>query len=341
VSEGNQVIHAEPATADRRPPDVGPVRSSGSRNFALRVPERAGLFAFLIALVVFFAIKSPDFLTWNNWVNILTVAAVTGIIAAPATLLLVAGHFDLSVGSGAALCGVFFATQFAQYDPVLAMLLTVLLGVIIGAINGFFVSVVGINSLITTLGTLAAFRGLSQILADGQTVMLSGFSWLGTARPFLNIPVPVLLLIAVIALFWLVMRYTVYGRTMYAIGSSEPAARLSGLRPNRAIFFGFVVSGLFVALSGMILTSQLSAASPIAATSLELSVVTAVVLGGASLNGGRGSVIGTALGLLILGVLQNGLILQNVSSFWQQVASGALLVVAVSMDQINRRFTKS
>jgi ribose transport system permease protein len=301
-----------------------------------QIPELGALVLFLLAVSAFFAIKSPVFLNWDNWLNILTAVAVTGIIAAPATLLLISGQFDLSVGSGAAFCGVVLATM-APHGLVPAVLLTVLAGLAIGVLNGFFVTVVGVNSLITTLGTLAAFRGLTQILSHGQTVSLNGFAGLGTARPIFNIPVPVIVFIGVIALFWFVMRYTVYGRTMYAIGSNQLAARLSGLGLKRAVFVGFVLSGLCVTLAGLILTSQLSAASPLAANGLELSVVTAVVLGGASLGGGRGSVLGTMLGLLIIGVLNNGLVLLNVGSFWQDVARGTLLILAVSADQLRRR----
>jgi ribose transport system permease protein len=301
-----------------------------------QIPELGALVLILIAVSAFFAIKSPVFLNWDNWLNILTAVAVTGIIAAPATLLLISGQFDLSVGSGAAFCGVVLATT-APHGLVTAVILTVLAGLALGVLNGFFVTVVGVSSLITTLGTLAAFRGLTQILSHGQTVSLNEFSGLGTARPMFNIPVPVIVFVGVIALFWFMMRYTVYGRTMYAIGSNQLAARLSGLGLKRAVFIGFVLSGLCVTLAGMILTSQLSAASPLAATGLELSVVTAVVLGGASLSGGRGSVLGTTLGLLIIGVLNNGLVLLSVGTFWQDVARGTLLILAVSADQLRRR----
>ena len=150
-----------------------------------------------------------------------------------------------------------------------------------------------------------------------------------------------LLLIGIVVVAVLVMRYTVFGRSLYAAGSNPTAARLVGVRGSRVIFIGFILSGLGVALSGLILDSQLSAASPNAATGLELSVVTAIVLGGASLAGGRGTVQGTLIGLLIIGVLNNGLTLLNVSSFYQQVASGTLLIVAVSFDQLRQRFART
>lgn len=307
-----------------------------------RVPEFAALAVFLVAEIVFFWIRSPFFFSVDNWLNILTNVAVIGVIAAPATMLLIAGQFDLSVGSGAAFTGVvmaYMATQ-AGLPLVPAALVAIAAGLGLGTLNGFLVTVVGVNALITTLGTLAMMRGLAQVIADGQTILLSGFGFLGTSRPFLNIPVPVMILVLVVAVFWFVMRYTVYGRSMYAIGANPAAARLTGVRSRRLIFVGFLTSGLIVALGGLILVSQVGAATPTAALGLELSVVTAVILGGASLAGGRGTVIGTTLGVLIIGVLNNGLILLNVDPFWQEVARGALLIAAVSFDQLRIRLSR-
>lgn len=310
------------------------------RNVLQQVPEFGALIVVLVAMSVFFTVKSPEFLNWNNWLNILTAIAVTGIVAAPGTLLIVSSNFDLSVGSGAAFCGVIVAVIGGTHHHLaLGILLGLLAGLGIGVLNGFLVTVVGVNSLITTLGNLAVFAGLTEVLANGQTVTINNFGGLGTARPVFNIPVPVLILIGVLIAFVLAARYTTYGRAMYAIGANQAAARLVGIRTGRAIFITFVLSGLCFGLGGLILTSQLSAASPTAATGLELSVITAIVLGGTSLTGGRGSVLGTFIGLLIIGVLNNGLILLNVGSFWQSVAQGTLLILAVSFDRLRLRLT--
>jgi ribose transport system permease protein len=304
-----------------------------------QVPETAALIVVLIALGVFFSIRSEFFLNYDNFVNILTAAAVTGIIAAPATMLLIAGQFDLSVGSAAAFCGAVLASLALHNDIYFSVLIAVLAGIGIGMANGFMVTVIGINALITTLGTLAVFRGLTQVLTDGQTMSIERFGGLGTSRPLFDIPLPVFIFAGVALAFWFLSRYTVFGRSMYAIGANPTAARLNGIRSKRVIFVGFVLSGLCVAIGGLILASQLGAASPQAATGLELSVVTAVILGGASLAGGRGSIVGTMLGLLIIGTLNNGLVLLNVSSFWQTVAQGGLLIAAVSFDQLRIRLT--
>lgn len=316
----------------------GPPGPSGRRGRS--APELAALLIVLVALIIFFWIKSPFFMTSDNILNVLTAIAVTGIIAVPGTMLLIAGQVDLSVGSGAAFCGVMMATIAQSQAIVVGVLVAVGVGILIGLVNGILVTVFRVNALIATLGMLAVLRGLTEVRANGGTVTLANFSGLGTARPFLSIPVPVLLLIGIVIIAALVMRYTVFGRSLYATGSNPVAARLVGVRASKMIVLAFVASGLGVALSGLILDSQLSAASPNAATGLELTVVTAIVLGGASLAGGRGTIQGTVVGLLIIGVLNNGLTLLNVNSFYQQVASGALLIIAVSFDQLRLRLAK-
>jgi ribose transport system permease protein len=306
-----------------------------------QVPEAAALVVVLLVLGIFFSIKSPYFLNYDNFVNIVTAAAVTGIIAAPATMLLIAGQFDLSVGSAAAFCGAVLASLALHNSLAFAVPVAILAGIGIGIVNGFLVTVIGINALITTLGTLAVFRGLTQVLTDGQTLSVESFSGLGTSRPLFDMPLPVFIVAGIALTFWFLSRYTVFGRSMYAIGANPVAARLNGIRSKRVIFVGFVLSGLCVAIGGLILASQLGAASPQAASGMELSVVTAVILGGASLAGGRGAISGTMLGLLIIGTLNNGLVLLNVSSFWQTVAQGSLLIFAVAFDQLRIRITSN
>jgi ribose transport system permease protein len=334
--------------------DVPPATSLTSvgetpRRRGFAVPEAGALILFLAAELVFFGIKSPYFFERGNWFNLLTAIAIYGVLAAPATLLLVAGQFDLSVGSGVAFTAVMMAYISGKQPPSLGhslwlgVLLAVACGIGIGVVNGFFVTVVGVNALITTLGMLAVLRGLAQVLAGGQTVLLDSFGGLGQGRiagaPF-DVPVAAVILVGVLALFWFVMRYTVYGRSMYAIGANPVAARLTGIRSKRLIFLGFVLSGIAIALGGLILVSEVGAApSGTLGAGYELQVVTAVILGGASLAGGRGTILGTALGLLIIGVLNNGLNLLSVDAFWQQVAQGALLIAAVSFDQLRIRLT--
>ena len=318
-------------------PPSATARPQRVRDVLQRLPDSAALIVFLVAEAVFFSLKSQYFLAWDNWINIVTAVAVIGIVAAPGTLLMTAGQFDLSVGSITAFTSVVVANLALSHSLGFSVFVAVAAALGIGALNGFLVTVVGVNALITTLGTLAAFRGLSNVVAKGQTVDVSGFSPLGNDRPFANIPVPVLLLLAALVIVGVLMRYTIYGRAMYTIGSNPSAARLVGVRLGRSIFVGFMLSAAACALSGLVLTSQLGVGSGLFGIGMELSVITAIVLGGTRLGGGRGSVIGTAVGLLIIGTLNNGLTLTGVDPFWQDVARGTLLIGAVSFDRLRER----
>lgn len=344
---------AAPAHAAATSGTGEPVVAAAGRGRGLSVPETAALLLVLVALFVFFSIASPFFLNRENLINILQNVAVVGIIACPATLLLISGQFDLSVGSGVGFAGMLMAVAALApgtggVDLPLAMnlqvssafIVAVLGTLLIGLINAFCVTTLGINALITTLGTLAIFRGLTKVLGDGQTIRIEGFGELGVLR-LAGIPLPVYIFVACVVAFWLVLRYTVYGRSLYAIGASPSAARLAGIRTNRVIFIAFILSSLCVALAGLIRLSQVAGASVNSGLGIELSVVTAVVLGGASLSGGRGGIGGTVLAVLIVGVLANGLIQLNVPSFWIEVANGLLLLGAVTVDRVRVRLTRA
>lgn len=304
-----------------------------------RVPETIGLLVFLVAEVVFFSIKSPYFLNWDNWGNILTAVAITGVLAAAGTVLLVAGQFDLSVGSGVAFVGIVLVQTAPDLGLGTAVPLAVAAGLAIGALNGFLVTVVGVNALITTLGMLGILRGLTLVIGKGQSIFIDDFDW-ATTRPFLDVPMAAVVLVVVIAAFHVLLRYTVFGRKVYAIGANPIAARLVGIRVNRTIFAGFLLSGACMALAGLLVTSQLGSSSANTGVGLELAVVTAVILGGTSLSGGTGTVFGTVVGLLIVGVLSNGLTLLNVDSSWQQVATGVLLIMAVAVDRLRQTYLR-
>jgi ribose transport system permease protein len=291
------------------------------------------------ALFVYFSLRAPYFLTTNNLINVVYAVAVAGIIAAPGTLLLVAGQLDLSVGSGALLTGVVMATLAVDHGIPAGVLAAFGVGLLGGAINGFAVTVLRVNAIITTLGTLAIFQGVGLLITQGQSATVDGFNALGNYRPILNIPLPCFLFAGIALACWFVMRFTRFGRQMYAIGSNRAAADLAGIRAGRRIFVGFLLSAAAFTLSGLIYVSQLGATTSNTGAGLELFVVTAIILGGASLTGGRGTIIGTVLGLLILGVINNGLVLLNVQPYWQNVVRGSLLIGAVAVDQIRVRQT--
>ncbi len=309
-------------------------RSPVRRLFA-RASTEGMLVVFLVVVVAFFAFKSEYFFALNNLRNILLAVSVLSVLAFPSTMLIISGNFDLSVASNAAFTGMLFAvvTNGGQEAILLGALAAIAAGIVIGVLNGFLVTGMHVNSFITTLGTLAIFRGLAKILSNGQTLRVQGFDWMGKGQ-WLGIPVAIYIMAAVAIILALVLRNTVYGRNIYAIGANAVAARLVGIRNNLTVFATFVLTGFLCGIAGLMLTSQLTAASPIAGLGLELSVVSAVVLGGASLYGGRGTIIGTILGVFILGTLNNGMTLIGLSSFWQEVARGVILIAAVAFDQV-------
>ncbi|SLN63576.1 D-allose transport system permease protein AlsC [Aquimixticola soesokkakensis] len=308
-----------------------------ARRRPLAAPDSAALILFLLIEVIFFSLNSPYFLNWANWVNIFTALSITGILAAGGTILLISGQFDLSVGSGTAFVALVFALAAAQFGIAPAVGIAVLVGCGIGMLNGFLVNVIGVNALITTLGTLAIFRGLTLSIGGASSVRVSGFDW-AIIRPAFDIPLSTGLFVLVALIAGVLLTRTVFGRTIYAIGANETAARLVGIRTKRTLFIAFVGSGLCMALAGLVSVSQLGSTSGTTGLGLELAVVTAIILGGTTLKGGVGSMFGTVLGLLIVGVLNNGMTLMNINSTWQQVAAGVLLILAVSFDQIRQRY---
>jgi ribose transport system permease protein len=301
------------------------------------VPGAGVLLLVFAALFIYFSLRAPYFFTTNNLINVVYAVAVAGIIAAPGTLLLVAGQLDLSVGSGALLTGVVMATLAVDHGIAAGVLAAVGVGLLGGAINGFAVTVLRVNAIITTLGTLAIFQGVGLLITQGQSTSVDHFNALGNYRPILNIPLPCFLFVGIALVCWFLMRFTRFGRQMYAIGSNRAAADLAGIRAGRRIFAGFLLSAAAFTLSGLIYVSQLGATTSNTGAGLELFVVTAIILGGASLTGGRGTIVGTVLGLLILGVINNGLVLLNVQPYWQNVVRGSLLIGAVAVDQIRVR----
>jgi ribose transport system permease protein len=314
--------------------EIAAGESEQSKGFS--IPQTAPLIIFLLAMVIFFSVTSEYFLDIENFKNILVALAVTGIVCVPGTFLMIAGHVDLSVGSAAAVSGMILAQTVNDKGIATGLAACLVFGLVLGVINGFFVTIVGVNSLITTLGGLATLYGVALLAGNGQTVMMFGFEWLGTAQPF-SIPLPIIIFAGLAVIGIVTLRRTSYGRSLYAIGANPNAARVVGIRSNRILFITFVLSSVSAALAGAVLASQLSAGDPNAAKGLELEVVTAIVLGGASLAGGRGTLLGTVLGLVVIQVLNNGLILLDIPSFWQRIAQGILLIAAVSFDQIRQK----
>ncbi len=305
----------------------------------LALPEGIALVVFLILELVYFSIASPYFLNYDNFVNILNQLSITGVLAAGATILLIGGQFDLSVGSGVGWAGLVLTLAAPVVGIGSAVLLAIIAALLMGVINGLLVTRVKVNAFIATLGTMAIFRGLTLAIGQGQNLPVKGFDW-AIATPFLSIPATVLVFIGVVIVVGIVLRFTVYGRSIYAIGANDKAARLVGIRNRQQIFIAFLISGACIAIAALLSTSQLGSTSGTTGTGLEIAALTAVILGGTTLAGGSGSVSGTVIGLLIVGVLGNGLTLLNIDSSWQQAASGGLLILAVSFDQLRQRLER-
>ena len=305
-------------------------------------PDSARLLV-LLALGIVFTRTSPFFLTTNNLINVLLNATVVGIVAAPSTLLLVARQVDLSVGSAVGFAATTLTVVAeSRFGLAVAVLAAVGVSMGIAAINAVAITKLRVNSLIATLGTLAAFRGGAKLFGDGRSIPLDGFGFLGRSRfaipgTDVRLPVAVLILLAVALVFSFLMRYTRYGLHMYAMGANPKAARLAGVSLERNVVIAFGLSGLAVALAAFIRVSQLGATGPTTGLGLELLAITGVILGGASLSGGRGTMGGTLVAILILAVLDNGLTLNGVTSFWQEVVRGGLLVTAVAFDRLRLR----
>ncbi|MEU2497713.1 substrate-binding domain-containing protein [Streptomyces pseudogriseolus] len=298
-----------------------------------------GALTALIVLVVAMSALSGDFLTADNLLNVGVQAAVTAILAFGVTFVIVSAGIDLSVGSVAALSATVLAWSATEAGiPVaLAVLLAVATGIVCGLVNGFLVSYGKLPPFIATLAMLSVARGLSLVISQGSPIAFpDSVSHLGdTLGGWLPVPVLVMVVMGLLTAF--VLGRTYIGRSMYAIGGNEEAARLSGLRVKKQKLAIYAFSGLFAAAAGIVLASRLASAQPQAAQGYELDAIAAVVIGGASLAGGTGKASGTLIGALILAVLRNGLNLLSVSAFWQQVVIGVVIALAVLFDTVRRK----
>ncbi|MEU4571149.1 ABC transporter permease [Nonomuraea sp. ATR24] len=300
-----------------------------------------GAIAALVVLVIALSLLSSDFLSLTNLLNVGVQAAVTAILAFGSTFVIVTGGIDLSVGSVAALSAItlaWTATEGGLPWPA-AVVLSLATGVACGLVNAVLIAYGKLPPFIATLAMLGIARGLALVISQGSPIsMPEAVSHLGdTVGRFLPIPVLVMLVMGVVAA--IILNRTFPGRAMYAIGGNEEAARLSGIKVSRIKLITYALSGAFAAVAGVVLASRLASAQPQAAAGYELDAIAAVVIGGASLSGGKGRALGTLVGALILAVLRNGLNLLSVSAFWQQVVIGVVIALAVLVDTLRRRGT--
>jgi erythritol transport system permease protein len=331
----------------------GTLAGTSARAFLLVLRARA--FVVLVALLILFSALAPSFLTANNLAILAKHVAISAILAIGMTFVVLTGGIDLSVGSIAGFGGMvagYLLTQgivlggAVHYPPVvLVLILTLLACLVIGATNGWLIANAGVAPFIATLGTLYIARGAALLLSNGRTFPNlagetvrgnTGFPQLGQ-QAFLGLPLPVWIMLTLFGIGSAIATRTPLGRHVYAIGGNERAARLAGIRVPRVKLFTYIVSSLCAALVGLIIASQLEAAHPAAGESFELNAIAAVVLGGTSLMGGRGSILGSLIGAFVIGVLSDGLVMLSVSEFWQMVIKGTVIVLAVAVDQLQSR----
>ena len=317
-----------------RPGRAVDAAARGKRALGAHAGRQLGTFAGLLTLCVILWAATPHFLTVSNLLNVLEQTALNAIVAMGMTYVIISGGIDLSVGSVLAVAGIGLALALESGLPApVAIAIALALGLSCGLINGLLITVGRLPPFIATLGMMSVARGAALMLAEGRPIsgFSEGFRALATER-VLGVPAPVLITIVIYAFAHFVLTRTVFGRATYAIGGNEEAARLSGVpvRFYKTAVYG--VAGVASAAAAVLLTARLNSAQPTAGTMYELDAIAATVIGGSSLLGGEGSLTGTLVGALIMGVLRNGLNLLNVSSFVQQVVIGVVIIGAVTVD---------
>ena len=292
----------------------------------------------LIILMAVITIINSNFLTANNLLNLLLQVTSNALIAFGMTFVILTGGIDLSVGSILALSSALTAGLLGSGMPVtLAILISLILGCILGMMNGLLISYGKLAPFIVTLATMTIFRGATLVYTNGNPITkgLSDtflFQFLGQGY-IVGIPFPVIIMFIVFIVLYVLLHKTAFGKSVYAIGGNEKAAYISGVKLNKVKIIIYSISGIMASISGLIITSRLSSAQPTAGASYEMDAIAAVVLGGTSLSGGKGRILGTLIGALIIGVLNNGVNIIGVSAFWQQVVKGVVILIAVLIDR--------
>jgi len=299
------------------------------------------LFLFLVVMVAAFAVLSRDFYSIYNISTMLTNIAFSGIVAGTLTVVMVMGGLDISIGGNIALTSCLVAYLYNLKNPPntgLIIIIALMLGAAIGGFNGLVITRINLNPIITTLGTMAITRGMGYVLTKSRSILIMedvvGFIGRGSIA---FIPFPLILFILIFAILSIVMDRSKYGRKIYCIGANQEAAKLSGINVRRVKFIAYLISGIAASLSGLILTGQSAVGMPQHATGSELDVITAVLLGGTSLAGGKGNILGTLAGVLILGVLYNGFTMIGFRYVHIRVFQGAILILVVALYEVREK----
>ena len=301
--------------------------------------DRVGILAVLVLLTVFMAVAAPNFATVDNLLNIARAISINAIIAAGMTFVILTAGIDLSVGSIVAVSGVTAVLVAITGMPaVVAVLAGVLAGAIAGLVNGALSAYLSLAPFIVTLGLMTFLRGLAYTMTEGQPIVDSSLSFRDLGNGYIaGIPAPVIVMLVVYLISWFVLERTKYGRHVYAVGGNPEAARLAGVRVKRVLTSVYIIAGALSGLAGVIFAARVVSAQPTAGNGYELDAIAAVVLGGTSLAGGTGRIVGTLIGSVILGVLTTGLILMNVQFFTQLLIKGLVIIFAVAIDSLKQR----
>lgn len=309
-----------------------------SRFDVLDALRRYGIAMVFLALVATMLIASPQFRTQGNFLNLLQQNAIIGILACGMTFAIILGGFDLSVGANAALCSVVAAKVMIDVDIGLGIVAALLAGIVVGLVNGLLIAYVGVNPFVSTLGTMTVIRGLVYVHTNATPLFGVDFSFtrVGLGRS-LGVPNPFWIFLGVALILWSLLSLTRFGHYIYAIGGNAVAARQMGIDVKRMRLLVYMLIGVCAAASGIILVGQTATGQPAGALGYELTAIAAVIIGGATLSGGYGNLVSTIIGVFLLGVVSNALNLFGVSPFWQPVATGTILVVAVAIDSAAAR----
>lgn len=292
-------------------------------------------FAFIL-ICVLLSVSTPNFLTLQNLIIVLRQISLNGILAVAVTFVIIAGGIDLSLGSVVALSGV-AAASFAHpdtYPVILPIIIGILTGLVIGLFNGLVITKAKVAPFIVTLGMMTIARGLALVISNGRPVsnLSKSFNFIGGGDLF-HIPVPILIFTAVVIISAVILNNTKEGRYIYAVGGNENAARASGINVGSVKLFTYIICSGLAGLAGVVLASRITTGQPNAGVAYELDAIAAVVIGGSSLSGGIGTITGTVIGALIIGVINNGLDLMNISSYYQQIIKGLIIIGAVLIDR--------
>lgn len=301
-----------------------------------KLPSLFTVICALVLEIIFFSLASPYFLTVKNFLNIGLYAAIVGVISCSVTFINISGNIDLSVGSMIAAVGMIASILANRGWNFMAIVAACLLsGCFMGAINGFFITVLKLNAFITTIATMQSFRGFAFLITGGTSLPIVDKNYIFIGRGYIfGIPLSLIIMVVTYLIFHFISKYTVFGRNIYMVGGNPNASFLSGIKVNKLKFELYLLNGLMAGVSGILMSAQTGAGIPNAASTYNMTALSAVILGGAALTGGKGTILGTFLGSMVLSMMTNGMTILSVGTYWQDIVIGLVLLLAVSIDAV-------